>query len=97
MAERGLVIQPPFLLGKIMTAKTTNRADKGKPSAPKAEKAPEHVIFRTAERHTHEFEIMGIRGIRGVNQCVTFIVPADQADRFAQHIHVTSGRVSRVG
>jgi hypothetical protein len=84
-----------------MTAKSTSRALKIKkaPEA-KAEAAPKeqsHVIFRTSARQTHEFEVMGIRGIRGRDGRVTFAVPADKADSFGRHAHVTSGRVSRVG
>ena len=58
---------------------------------------PKFVIFRSSRKETHEFEIMGIRGVRGADLRLSFGVPAADADKFAQHAHVISGRVSRVG
>ena len=102
MAEGGLVIQPPFFMGKTMSAKSTNRTMKVKTAdAPVKEapapKAPSFVTFRSASPETHEITIMGIRAIRGPDMRLTFTVPADKADRFAKHHHVTTGRVVRRG
>lgn len=98
MANRGLVIQPPFFMGKIMTAKTSKRTAKvvkldEQPAAAKQD----FVLFRSARKETHEFTIMGIRGTRGEDQRLSFGVPAEAADKFSGHAHVISGRVSRVG
>jgi len=100
MAERGLVIQPPFFCReKPMTEKTEKRSAKSLKTkeAPTAPAKPEFVVFRSSRKETHEFEIMGIRGVRGGDLRLSFGVPAADADKFAQHAHVISGRVSRVG
>lgn len=83
-----------------MSAKSTNRTVKtttAKAEKASAPKAPSTVIFRSTRQENHEITIMGIRGLQGAGMKLTFEVPADKADRFAEHHHVMTGRVTRVG
>lgn len=76
-----------------MSTKTLKSAPKTKVEAP----APTSVIFKSVNVETHEIEIMGIRSVRGNDEKLTFTVPAADADRFAKHHHVVTGRVVRRG
>ena len=84
-----------------MSAKSTNRTIKMKTAeveeAPRSKAKPTSVTFRSVGKENHEIVIMGIRGLQGPDMKLTFDVPADKADRFAEHHHVMTGRVSRVG
>lgn len=104
MAEGGLVIQPPFFMGNPMSAKSTTRALKIKTAEVEKKEAPAStpkssadVIFESRGPETHELVVMGIRSRRSEDQKMTFVVPAADADRFATHHHVRSGRFIRRG
>jgi len=104
MAEGGLVIQPPFYMGKTMSAKSTTRALKIKTDEVEKKETPtpapkpaSDVIFESAGQETHEMTIMGVRSRRIADRKLRFTVPAADADRFASHRHIVTGRVVRRG
>jgi hypothetical protein len=55
------------------------------------------VIFESRGDETHEIVIMGLRSGRVDQTRLQWTVPAADADRFAKHHHVVTGRVVRRG
>jgi hypothetical protein len=87
-----------------MSVKSTTRALKIKTAKAEKAEAPtptpkpvSEVIFESAGQETHEMTIMGFRSRRIADRKLRFTVPAADADRFASHRHVVTGRVVRRG
>ena len=64
--------------------------------AAKEELPPDVAIFVSFEREPQEFEIIDLRPERTEGRRLLWRVPLDQAERFASHHHVVTGRVRRV-
>jgi len=83
-----------------MSEKATSRAMKVKAPTAEPKPAPKPaapVIFESRGDETHEIVIMGLRSGRVDQTRLQWTVPAADADRFAKHHHVVTGRVVRRG
>lgn len=62
-----------------------------------AELPPAVVVFRTRLPEIESFPVMGINPTLDVTRTyLEWVVPADLADRFSRHHHITNGRIVRV-